>query len=212
MAQRKNRLGARIVGEEEAARQAEEDRQTVGAQHVLGPRVTGQRQQAEVNKLGVRVTDAAPQHQHSLSVDEIESTLEENPTFFDSLYLGELNRVGGPRVAALKVFAVVEEGIKGQGRAYIMDEINSLLGVSGAPGTPQDAAYVQREMAAKKQAYEEQQERQKSNLKNVETAQVPLTIEGRVREIMSEDGEGEGGGEANAEHTPTPKAKKKARR
>lgn len=192
MAQKKNRLGARVVGEDEAARQADEDAKSVGAQHTLGPRVTGilnavpstLRQASSATKLGVRVTDGEPQHKHDLSVEELENVLEENPTFFDSLYMGELHRDGGPRVAALKVFALVEEGIKGAGRKFIIDEINSLLGIAGAPGTPQDAAWVAREIAAKRQAYEEQQERQEANVKNVATANAPLSIEGRVQEIM----------------------------
>lgn len=63
-----------------------------------------------------------------LSTEEIERVLDENPTFFDSLYRAELERPGGARKKALEIFDIVEMGPKGAGRIQIHETINRLLG------------------------------------------------------------------------------------
>lgn len=190
----KNRLGPRVVGDERAAEEAESEKATIGGQHVLGPRVTGllhavpstARQAANNTKLGHRVTDESKPT--DLSVDEIRDLLHENSTFFDSLYIGELHRKGGPRVAALRVFKDIEANSKeGQARPYIIDEINSLLGINES----EDENFVSKQIEARRQAYEEMQSRQEKNQEKVEATQSPATTEARVSEIMHEGEHGE---------------------
>lgn len=66
----------------------------------------------------------------SLTIEDLQNVLAENPTFFDSLYEHELAREDGPRDDALRIFQEVERGIKGAGRAGVLDEINQLLGIT----------------------------------------------------------------------------------
>lgn len=213
MTQAKNRLGTRVVGDERAAEEAAAENATIGHQHTLGPRVTGilqavpsaHRQQANATALGHRVTDGT-HAAADLSVEELKELLDENATFFDSLYIGELHRKGGPRVAALRVFENVEANSKqGAARAFILDEIHALLGTEDSA----DPVFVEREIEARRQAYEEQQQRMTENAGRVATAQTALTTEGRVQEIMHDEDAAQGTGTGTGTgHTETPSGTK----
>lgn len=134
-------FGSRVVGEEAAARAIE---QAKGGGEVFGKRVRDDIPEPSTldlakknSEFGARVIGGASEQnqkgQHgSVSVEDIDNILEENPTFFDNLYEGELARADGPRKAALEIFAVRENGIKGEGRPSVLAEINRLLGKNAA--------------------------------------------------------------------------------
>lgn len=133
-------FGSRVVGEEAAAKAIAASK---GGGEIFGKRVidaigeaTADSAAKRNSEFGARVANTvkATDHKGSTanggmpSVEELENILEENPTTFDSLYEGELARTEGPRKAALEIFAVVENGIKGAGRPSVLNEINHLLG------------------------------------------------------------------------------------
>lgn len=133
-------FGSKVVGEEAAAKAIAASK---GGGDVFGKRVVDAIQEPSADYLakknsefGARVANnvRASDHKGSTanggmpSIEELENILEENPTTFDSLYEGELARAEGPRKAALEIFAVVENGIKGAGRPSVLNEINHLLG------------------------------------------------------------------------------------
>lgn len=133
-------FGSKVVGEEAAAKAIAASK---GGGDVFGKRVIDAIPEASADaaakrnsEFGARVANDVRPADHKgqkgdgglPSVKELENILEENPTNFDSLYEGELARSDGPRKAALEIFAVVENGIKGAGRPSVLNEINRLLG------------------------------------------------------------------------------------
>ncbi|MGH3428481.1 MAG: hypothetical protein ACRDQZ_13090 [Mycobacteriales bacterium] len=150
----KNTFGRKVIGDEAFDTALREEK---GGGSTFGVRVrdaipeTNTLNIAKRNsEMGVKVVNDVPASE-SLSVEDIEKLLDENPTFFDSLYEYELARDDGPRDDALKVFQSVERGIKGAGRHVVLDEINQLLGVTHA--TAGQRADLQ-------QAHREQMDRQ----------------------------------------------------
>jgi len=133
-------FGRRVIGDAEYDKAVREEQ---GGASVFGVRVrgaipdTGPTNIAKRNtEHGVRVVnDVTPGNTRgeatdggTVSIDDLRDILAENPTFFDSLYEAELARDGGARDDALRIFQEVERGIKGQGRADVLDEIAALLG------------------------------------------------------------------------------------
>jgi len=130
-------FGKRVVGEEA---HAEAVKKAAGGAEVFGKRVLGSIPEANSELVAKRNSEFGPRttafakgsdtegKDSVISVEEIENVLTENPTFFDSLYENELALPSGPRKAALQVFALVEQGIKGAGRKHVLDEISALLG------------------------------------------------------------------------------------
>ena len=130
-------FGKRVVGEEAHAAAV---KKAAGGAEVFGKRVLGSIPEPNVelvakrnSEFGPRTTGGAQEsdtkgENTTISIDEIENVLTENPTFFDSLYENELALPSGPRKAALQIFALVEQGIKGAGRKHVLDEISALLG------------------------------------------------------------------------------------
>lgn len=130
-------FGKRVVGEEA---HAEAVKKAAGGAEVFGKRVLGSIPEPNVELIAKRNSEFGPRttafakgsdtegKDSVISVEEIENVLTENPTFFDSLYENELALPSGPRKAALQIFALVEQGIKGAGRKHVLDEISALLG------------------------------------------------------------------------------------
>jgi hypothetical protein len=130
-------FGKRVVGEQA---HAEAVKKAAGGAEVFGKRVLGSIPEPNVELIAKRNSEFGPRttahaqesdaqgENTTISVEEIENILTENPTFFDSLYENELALPSGPRKAALQVFMLVEQGIKGAGRRHVLDEINALLG------------------------------------------------------------------------------------
>lgn len=156
-------FGERVVGK--AAHEEAVAKSQTGAA-AFGPRVIDGIPGSANSSFGVRVTADEPTKGRAstkgtteISIDELERVLDENPTFFDSLYRGELERPGGPRKAALEVFDLVEMGPKGAGRAQIHDTIGQLLGRT-------DATIKEHEKAreAAKVQIEEQEARAAENI------------------------------------------------
>jgi hypothetical protein len=165
-------FGSKVVGEEAAAKAAAAAK---GGGEVFGKRVTGAIAEPSADYLakknsefGARVIGNARAQDHkgssgdggSPSVKDLENILEENPTTFDSLYEAELARSEGPRKAALEIFVVVENGIKGAGRPQVLNEINHLLGKDSVT-----AAQRADHLRATATQIEEQQQRMDDNVK-----------------------------------------------
>jgi hypothetical protein len=136
----KSTFGERVIGHEAAAAALAAQK---GGAEVFGKRVvnaipepTAFELSKRNSQFGAAVIDGAHESDTkgkpgSVSVEDLENILDENPTFFDSLYEAELARKEGPRTAALEVFLNVEYGIKGAGRQSIIAEINGMLGKTG---------------------------------------------------------------------------------
>lgn len=130
-------FGKRVVGEQA---HAEAVKKAAGGAEVFGKRVLGSIPEPNIELIAKRNSEFGPRttgdahasdpagKEGTISVEDLESVLDENPTFFDSLYENELALSSGPRKAALQVFALVEQGIKGAGRKHVLDEISALLG------------------------------------------------------------------------------------
>lgn len=130
-------FGKRVVGEKA---HAEAVKKAAGGAEVFGKRVLGSIPEPNSELVAKRNSEFGPRttgdakesntkgEDTTISVEEIENVLTENPTFFDSLYENELALSSGPRKAALQVFALVEQGIMGAGRKHVLDEISALLG------------------------------------------------------------------------------------
>lgn len=160
-------FGKRVAGAE--AHAAAVAKNKAGAE-VFGKRVRGAiavanpENSAKANsEFGFRTTTNAKMTDQkgkagTVSVDDLENILTENPTFFDSLYEQELALPQGPRKDALEIFAVVEMGIKGAGRRAVLDEINALLGKTEAVIEARSAT-----LNDKIEKYGEQKERMEEN-------------------------------------------------
>ena len=136
MSASKSTFGERVIGQEAAAAALAAQK---GGSEVFGTRVVGvpepttQALARKNSQFGPAVLEGAHEtdtkgNPGSISVEELEKVLTANPTFFDSLYEGELGRKEGARTAALEVFLLSEYGIHGQGRSSVIDEINGMLG------------------------------------------------------------------------------------
>jgi hypothetical protein len=137
MSNKVSTFGERVIGHEAA--QASLAAQKGGAD-VFGKRVanaipepTAFQLAKKSSQFGAAVVGDAHQSDGkgkpgSISVEDLQKVLDANPTFFDSLYEGELARKEGPRASALEVFLLSEYGISGQGRSSVIDEINGMLG------------------------------------------------------------------------------------
>lgn len=160
-------FGARVVGDDEAAKAIAAQK---GGAEVFGKRVIGPTNAPTAEQLAKGNSQFGPlvvagskggglKGTEALSVKDIENVLEENPTFFDSLYEAELARKEGPRTDALKVFLNVEYGIKGAGRQSIIQEIRGMLGLHTI--TAQQAA---NDFTVRSKEIEARQERMDENL------------------------------------------------
>lgn len=130
-------FGKKVVGESEYAKAVASEK---GGAQVFGVRVRGAipadgptNIAKRATEHGPRVTsdasfqDAEGKETDGVAIDDLRNILAENPTTFDSLYEAELAREDGARPDALAIFYEVERGIKGQGRADILDEIKGLI-------------------------------------------------------------------------------------
>jgi hypothetical protein len=163
----KSTFGERVIGHEAAAAALAAQK---GGAEVFGKRVvnaipepTSFELAKRSSQFGAAVIDGAHESDTkgkpgSVSVEDLENILDENPTFFDSLYEAELARKEGPRTAALEVFLNVEYGIKGAGRQSIIAEINGMLGKTGI--TAKQAA---NELTARGKELRERQTRMDEN-------------------------------------------------
>lgn len=160
-------FGARVIGDEAAAKALAEQK---GGGNVFGKRVVTAIPEPNTEAVAKKNSQFGPlvvkgstnQDNHgkpgSVSVSEIERILGENPTFFDSLYEGELARPEGPRTDALEVFLNVEYGIKGAGRQSIIQEIKAMLGHGAIT-----AKQLANDFTAQSKALDERLERQEEN-------------------------------------------------
>ena len=181
MSEQNNTFGSKVVGEEEAARAIEKAK---GGGNVFGKRVmepfeSGTAEQAAkaASQFGPRTIGGASQQDQkgkrgSPSEKDIENMLEENPTFFDSLYEAELAREEGPRKAVLENFKVVEQGIKGAGRAHVIAEINKLLGFNQVT-----AAQRANQFRAQAKQIEEQEQRNEENAGLVDAGRIQSLVD-----------------------------------
>lgn len=161
-------FGKRVAGEKEflAAIKAQEGGAEVFGKRVRGtiPEPTAELAAKRASEFGIRtiahahMTDARGKATDAVDVEQLETILDENATFFDSLYEGEMARKGGPRKDALLLFARVELGPKGQGRNHVIEEINGHL---GNPRSGVDARLKNEEALA--EVYANQAERMEEN-------------------------------------------------
>lgn len=160
-------FGARVVGEKAAAEAlaAQKGGGEVFGKRVFNPAASPNSEQAAKgnSQFGAAVIGGAHESdargkEGSTSVADLERILGENPTFFDSLYEAELARKEGARVDALKIFLNVEYGIKGAGRAHVIEEIRGLLGETAVTAKQRG-----NDLLAHGKRIEAQQERQTEN-------------------------------------------------
>lgn len=213
-------FGKRVIGDDAYDKAVREEK---GGANVFGSRVVSSIKGDGPIAQAKRATEHGPlvvagtvpadnkgnEGEETVSIDDLRNILAENPTFFDSLYEGELARSDGPRDEALHIFREVERGIKGAGREEILREIAELLGETAATAAQRadlNGAFLQ--------AHAEQQERMKENallddaarlealkkrddtlnaLKDSDRestqSQLPLTTEGRAAQIVGESGD-----------------------
>lgn len=164
-----NTFGKSVIGAEAFAKAVESD--THGAE-IFGKRVTGvgRAENAEqaakaASQFGVLVANNVTasgldgkSKGLALSTKELEDVLTENPTFFDSLFEGEMARAGGPRKDALVILRNFEMGIKGAGRQHVLEEINEHLGQGQI-----DAKALAERYRAVGRALDEQHQREQEN-------------------------------------------------
>lgn len=170
-----NTFGPDVIGAEQFAKAVESEK---SGSEIFGKRVTGvatptptaDQAAKSQSQFGMLVANSvqpsgltgkggkAPGDKGSLSVKELENVLNENPTFFDSLYEAEHARADGPRKEAVVILRNFEVGIKGAGRRHIIDEMNGILGQGGVD----KKALGERARALGKQLTE-QLERQEEN-------------------------------------------------
>lgn len=160
-------FGSRVVGEKAAAEAMAAQK---GGADVFGKRVlnsvsipTSEAVAKAQSQFGAHVIGGAHASDTkgksgSVSVEDLENLLDENPTFFDSLYEAELSRKEGARVAALRIFLNVEYGIKGAGRQSIIQEIRGMLGENSV--TARQSA---NDLLASAKSLEAREERMKEN-------------------------------------------------
>jgi hypothetical protein len=151
-------FGRKVVGDEAFDRAIREEK---GGGSVFGTRVRDaipdnntMNSAKRATEMGVRVVNEVTPQDHrgetkdggSISIEDLRNILAENPTFFDSLYEGELAREDGPRDDALRIFQEIERGIKGAGRESVLSEIRALLGETAiTAGQKADLAQAHRE-------------------------------------------------------------------
>lgn len=135
-------FGSRVIGNDAYDKAVRENK---GGASAFGVRVTGAitgdgpvataKRATEHGPLvvaGAQQTDTKGNPGEGVSIDELRNILAENPTQLDNMYEAELARESGPRSDALHIIREVERGIKGAGRAEILNEIASLLGETAA--------------------------------------------------------------------------------
>lgn len=176
-------FGERVIGHEAAAASLAAQK---GGADVFGKRVVSSIPEPTAfalakksSQFGAAVIDGAHESDTkgkpgSISVDDLAKVLDANPTFFDSLYEGELARKEGPRAAALEVLLLSEYGIHGQGRSSVIDEINGMLGKTAI-----SAKQLANEHTARVKEIAARQVRQEEN--------VLLHDAGRVRALKLRD-------------------------
>ncbi len=175
---------------------------------------------------GTKVSDVRGEEgEETVSIDDLRNILAENPTFFDSLYEGELARTDGPRDEALHIFREVERGIKGAGRREILDDIAELLGEKAANAEQRanlNAAHLEQDRRMQERAKEnlllddaarlESLKKRDDTLKALEKSdrettqqQLPsLDTGAEVRRIADEEGLDIGGANAESSKATVP--------
>jgi hypothetical protein len=130
-------FGSRVSGDEAYDKAVREEK---GGGNVFGSRVVDSIKGDGPMAVAKRATEHGPRvvidatqtdasgAEGEVAIDDLRNMLAENPTTLDSLYEHELARADGPRPDALGIFREVERGIKGAGRAEILNEIAELLG------------------------------------------------------------------------------------
>lgn len=199
-------FGKRVVGEEAHAAAV---KKAAGGAEVFGKRVLGSIPEPNTeliakrnSEFGPRTTSGAQEsdtegENTTISIEQLEDTLTENPTFFDSLYENELALPSGPRKAALQIFALVEQGIKGAGRRHVLDEINALLGnvhisnqLKGAHVEAQQEQFRQQEQRTEENKLLKDAPRAKALKERDEN--IKAVEESRSARASGKDGKGEG--------------------
>lgn len=141
-------FGKRVVGPEAAARQAAKKKGKAG----FGPRVIGKglnvpdAPNPAANKTAapkpvpatpVTVPANVPATSDSLSIEQVQAILAENPAFIETVFVQELERPEGPRREAL---LAIRASAEAQGLADIVTEADDLMKDQGmAPEVKADA-------------------------------------------------------------------------